>query len=264
MMIPEKAGKWKSEGPWKSFRGRDLYNHIDGGAELYLTYAFREVEVKRYSANDESFISLEIYNMGNSLDAYGIFSVERDDKEAGIGQGSEYGGGILRFWKGRYFVSITTTAREDEVRPEIFRLAQIIDSAIEETGPFPPIVASLPSKNLKKTAYFHTHQVLNRKYYVSHENILILDDKTECVLAEYHSRKGKVYLLRVKYLHTASTQRAYSLFKKTFMKESGTKNHLKTENGKWVVLERKGNIISIVFDAPDKKYGKELLSGIKQ
>jgi hypothetical protein len=263
-IIPEKAGRWESEGPWKSFCGRELFNHINGGAELYLTYEFKEVKVKKYTAYDGSFISLEIYNMGNSGDAYGIFSVERDDEEAGIGQGSEYGGGMLRFWKGRYFVSITTTARENEVRPEIFKLAQIVESAITKTGPPPPIVKSVPVENLKGTSYFHRHQVLNRKYYLSDENILLLDDNTESVLAEYHSPRGSAYLLRVEYPHAEASQKAYSLFKKSFMEEAGEKNSLKLENGRWILTERKGSRLSILFDSPDKKYGEKLLSRIKK
>ena len=34
---------------------------------------------------------------------------DREDPEAGIGQGSEYGFGLLRFWRNRFFVTIMTT-----------------------------------------------------------------------------------------------------------------------------------------------------------
>ncbi len=53
-----------------------------------------------------SAITVELYKMASSADAYGVFTFERQDDPAGIGQGSEFGGGMLRFWKGTYFASV--------------------------------------------------------------------------------------------------------------------------------------------------------------
>ena len=98
-----------------------LYEYIDGGAELYLAYDFQEVFVRRYAGPGDTEIILDIYDMGSASEAFGVFSVEREDQDLGIGQGSEYGGGLLRFWKGRFFVSILTTGDAQKAKPAIIQ-----------------------------------------------------------------------------------------------------------------------------------------------
>ena len=66
-----------------------IYKHINGGAELYLAYGFKEVLVRKYLGPNNIEMVLDIYDMGNSMDAFGVFSTEREDDEAGVGQDSE-------------------------------------------------------------------------------------------------------------------------------------------------------------------------------
>jgi hypothetical protein len=102
---PEAEG-WKWDEKEIKYNSRTLFEYIDGAAELYLAYGFQNLTVRRFEKSDQPPITIELYEMASSEDAYGVFSFEHQDEAVGIGQGSEFGGGLLRFWKGKYFVSI--------------------------------------------------------------------------------------------------------------------------------------------------------------
>jgi hypothetical protein len=60
---------------------------MNGSAELYLAYDFQNLRVRRYEKPNQPPITLEFYDMASSENAYGVFSFERQDEAAGIGQG---------------------------------------------------------------------------------------------------------------------------------------------------------------------------------
>ncbi len=62
--------------------------------------------------------------MGSPAEAFGAFSCDRQDPGAGIGQESEYGGGLLRFWQGRYFVAITASADDQATSGAVLELGK--------------------------------------------------------------------------------------------------------------------------------------------
>ena len=101
--LPSGAGAWKWDGKETTYDSKTLFKYIDGAAELYLAYGFQNLTVRRFEKSGQPPIIVELYEMASSEDAYGVFSFEHQDEDAGIGQGSEFGGGLLRFWKGKVF-----------------------------------------------------------------------------------------------------------------------------------------------------------------
>jgi len=63
---------WRTAGERALFTGPDLYNHIDGGAEVFLELGFDRVEVQRYAAGDAE-LAVELYHMRDPLAALGIY-----------------------------------------------------------------------------------------------------------------------------------------------------------------------------------------------
>jgi hypothetical protein len=105
--LPDRVLDWKSSGKDMVYDRTTLFDYLDGGAEVYLAFGYKEVLVRKFADATRNEINLDIYDMGTSAEAFGLFSCDRQDPEAGIGQESEYGLGLLRFFQGRYFVSIT-------------------------------------------------------------------------------------------------------------------------------------------------------------
>ena len=87
-LVPVKVGDWSAAGKDAVYDRKTLYGYMDGGAEVYLAFDFRQVFTRKYAGPDgrNQEISLDIYDMGAPAEAYGIFSCDREDPPAGIGQ----------------------------------------------------------------------------------------------------------------------------------------------------------------------------------
>ena len=98
--LPDQVLDWEAEAEDAVYDRETLYDYMNGGAEVYLAFDFQQVFVRKFMRTGEDEIILDIYNMGSPAEAFGVFSCDREDEGAGIGQDSEYGFGLLRFWKG--------------------------------------------------------------------------------------------------------------------------------------------------------------------
>lgn len=264
--IPKQIKGWQAEGKDEIYDRETIYKHINGGAELYLAYGFQEVLVRRYAGPGDNEIVLDIYDMGSPADAFGVFNSEREDDDAGIGQGSEYGSGLMRFWKDRYFVSILAVGDDKTAEPIIMELGRAAAAAIKSNGPLPDMLDRLPQQGLDKRRirYFHKKLLLNKHYYVADENILDLSSKTDCLLAEYPgSNEEPTYLLLIRYPDTKRAQKAYAKFLKAYMPEAADSGYVKTENQKWTMAEQNRDLLKIVFDAPTKEQAAKLQAEVK-
>ncbi|NIM82669.1 MAG: hypothetical protein GTO20_28125 [Candidatus Aminicenantes bacterium] len=266
--IPEQIREWKVKIKDRTFDRKTIFKYINGGAELYLAYDFQQVFARTYSGSGENEIVLDIYDMGSAAEAFGIFTSEREDDEAGIGQGSEYSEGLLRFWKDRFFISIILVGDNPDAGAVIKELAEVVAAAIPSTGPEPVILEYLPQQNLDKKSirYFHTVLLLDKHYYIADENILNLSAKTHCVLAEYQypgNNQEPTYLLLIQYETKDQAQKSYENFIKIYMPEARETGLAQMENKEWTMAKIDKNMVKIVFEAPDKNRASGLLSAVK-
>jgi hypothetical protein len=264
--IPDKVLDWKSSGKDMVYDRSKLFDYMDGGAEVYLAFDFREVFVRKFADAAGNEIALDIYDMGSSREAFGIFSFDRQDPEAGIGQDSEYGPGLLKFRQGRYFVSITVSGNENAAEKAVLELGKAIAPKLGPPGERPDLLKCLPAAGLKnnRTSYFHDSVHLSNRYFVSSENILNLDATTECVFAEYAaSPQESGSLLVVLYPDAAKAQAAERSFRKAYLPEADVSGAARTENKKWVMAKIRENAVVIVFEAPSKKYADALQSAVR-
>ena len=250
--IPDQISGWKADGEDIVYDRETLFDYMDGGAEVYLAFDFQDVFVRRYTAESGDEIVLDIYDMGSPAEAFGVFSCDREDEEAGIGQGSEYGYGMLRFWKGRYFVTIVTSGEYQVAEGAILDLGRAVDGILGPEGEEPEMLSGLPREGLlrDRVSYFHSSVNLNNRYYFASENILDLDRDTDCVFAEYESGGSEtVKLLVVRY---PDEQRA----------ESVASGLAAIEDPVWLTWLLDAEIISIVFGAPDEETASRLQRSI--
>jgi len=265
-LMPMQIGEWQADGKDQVFNRETIFKYIDGGAELYLAYDFRQVFSRKYVGPGNSAIVLDIYDMGTAADAFGIFTSEREDEDAQIGQGSEFGGGLLRFWKGSKFVAILNDGGGGSADQAVIGLGKAVDQALVATGPEPDLLKCLPQQNLdkKKTRFFHQSLLLDKHYFVASENILHLGPKTDCVLAEYYlSSEDFMVLLLISYENQRQANEAYAHFNKIYMPEAKA-GLAQMENKKWTMATCDRNLVSIVFEAPDKQRAIDLQKAVKK
>jgi len=105
---PSTLGNWiVAEGP-SEFSPEDLWEYLNGGAPLYLGYGFRRLAHARYQLGDDVLagITLDVFDMGSELGAFGIYSSGRPPGAELRQWGAEgyRSGTVTAAWKGNYFI----------------------------------------------------------------------------------------------------------------------------------------------------------------
>lgn len=191
----------------------NLWEHINGAAELFLTYRFRELIVADFEQGDGA-ISVSVYDMGGPLDAFGVFESEKP-KEAevlkDIGSAAvlqaPYQGLLL---KDRFYVKIE--AGGGDVSAEALKGAlKDVAAGLPGEGGLPVQLAALPEEG----------RVPGSVAYAG-GNFLGFEDLRACLYADYKVADAGEYRLFV-------------------MKPSAA--FLRNENGKWTKSEHKGQTL---------------------
>lgn len=108
--FPSSIGKWTKETEILKFTPDNLFDYIDGEAERYLPYNFQLLVVFNYKhqKNADEKVEIQVYQMGSTLDAFGIYSVIRDPKKEKFPYGDDgfIGGNQAMFYQSKYFVKL--------------------------------------------------------------------------------------------------------------------------------------------------------------
>ena len=247
-LVPKSVQGWKSGGGDGDYGRKNLYDYIDGEAEVYLAYAFRQAFSRGFVQAGKPAITVDVFDMGKPADAYGIFSFERESGDVGIGTDSEYSSGLLRFWKGNYFVSILADQETPESKSAVMELGSAIASNIKEDGERPKIVSLLPEQGLNKISirYLHEKPSFDYQYYLWDKNILNLSARTEVVLARYQNGSR---LMLVQYPQASQAQAASKALKGSIKKLTAS--------------ELRGPILLAVFEDPSRQSAVSLIKAVK-
>ncbi len=258
-MVPDEVNGWKKR-EVSFYDSRSIFDYIDGGGELYISYNFKTLMSVRYERRGAPTIIVDLFDMGSSEDAFGVFTFDRGEEEAAIGQNSCYRGGLLTFWKSRYFVSIYTEEENEESKKTLFEIARAIENSIPETGDIPYLTNFIIDEVEKSSIkFFHDQNILNSHYFLSYENILNLGKETNCVAGK--TSKGEFVLL-ISYPDEVKAKAAHRKFLSSFMPGSMT-GFEKMENGKWSGIGIYKEILILVFDSLAEAECREKIEKIK-
>jgi len=128
----------------KFYDRSNLYEYIDGEAENFLVYKFVVAGVAVYLSESGDEMVVDVYDMGESWDAFGRYVSVRFPGARRVEIGAE---GFLNdfgldFWKGRYYVKITVFKKEEGLISEVQRAGRLIAFKIRD-GDKPPDEISL-------------------------------------------------------------------------------------------------------------------------
>jgi Family of unknown function (DUF6599) len=263
--IPATVGPWLSEAD-QLYDPETIFGYIDGAGEVYRSYNMRLLVARRYHKDGRPDIVVDAFDMGVPEDAFGVFTHDLDGEDAAVGQGSVYKGGLLLFWKDRYFVSVYTEEETDETRAAVIELGREIAEGIPGRGARPALLKLLPGDGLdERTArFFHVHPILNYHFFVADENILLLGRETDAVLAEYGDRGARSRLLIVAYGDAGRAGRAERSFRRAYMPDGAGTGTVRTENGKWTSVRVMGNDLAVVFDAGSAEEAEGRLDAVER
>jgi hypothetical protein len=209
--VPVPAG-WTAVDQEYRFGRDNLWEYINGAAELFLTYRFQELVVADFE-RDDAAITVSVYDMGRSLDAFGVYENEKPaeaeeltDAGAAAVLQAPYRGLLF---KDRFYVKIEAGGG-DVAADDLGAALRDVAAALPGDDALPPQLAALPAAGrVAGTVAF------------AGDNYLGFEDLRGCVHADYEDEKrGK-----------------YSLF---VMEPSAA--FLSDENGRWARTEHDGRL----------------------
>ena len=159
---------WVISGKPRSFKSANLWEFIDGAADGYLAYGFQEVVSADYAHEGMgSQAVVDIYQMKDPLNAFGIYAQERNPASQFLKIGNEgyLGGTALNFWTGPYYVRITVFEEKEAIKQEITKLASAVAGKVSAPGAEPAEAAWFPKTNqLPRTILYIPEDVLAQSY----------------------------------------------------------------------------------------------------
>jgi len=166
-LLPKKLPEgWRQIGSPQVYNQKNLFNRINGQAELFFKYGFQKSVFALYQnkSNSKDQIEVDFYDMGNALQAFGIFSRFRsEDRSAGVGLESYLEDTSLLFYKGRYFVMLYATEADSSI---LIRLAKTISSEIPDASPSPKEIDYFPKDGLKPGSIeYHPEGLLGYQFF---------------------------------------------------------------------------------------------------
>jgi hypothetical protein len=149
-LLPEVPG-WKLSEKPRHFFPESLFEYIDGAAEIYLSYDFKELVVAEYrKAGSAASLTLEIYDMGEDRRAFGIFSAERfpENRSVPVGNLGYIEGEVLNFISGRNYIKLLCFDGGKETEFSLTQFAKGIDARVKEKGSLPLLLQYFPRENI--------------------------------------------------------------------------------------------------------------------
>jgi len=147
-----KAADWQPAERPQQYLPDSLYEYIDGAAESYLGYDFRELVVAQYKSKGvpAGSMTVEVYDMGNPRQAFGIYSAERypDTRFLAAGIQGYYEEGSLNFLVGRYYVKLMCYDCGPSAEKMLTAVAGEVSGRVQDKGGFPSILSSFPRSGL--------------------------------------------------------------------------------------------------------------------
>jgi hypothetical protein len=194
---------WTTGGEIEAFEQENIYDLVNGQADAFFAYGFEQVMVQDYENADGIVLSIEIWQLATSPDAYGLFTTTISGEPVVIGnEGDADPGRRLIFWQDRFYVQIR--ARQEVPDADLWSFAAAVSAALPSGGQRPTLIDRLPAEGLvERSAIFFREEIsIQNEIWLGGENLLGLSPETEGVLARYDFGGTLARLLLVDYPDT--------------------------------------------------------------
>jgi hypothetical protein len=145
------SSEWQMEGQPYGFVPQNLYEYINGEAEFFIAFGFIELTGANYTsvAGGKDTVTIDIYDMGNKLNAFGVFQSKRGGQASALNLGAASTGsdGYLAFYKERFFVEIQAYITREKEKHMVETMAASIAAHLPGDNTPPSELFYLPEKN---------------------------------------------------------------------------------------------------------------------
>jgi hypothetical protein len=245
-LLPQ-VDSWSMAEKPESYYPENLFEYINGAAEIYLSYEFKELIVAQQQKDQsDRNVAIEIYDMGNEKNAFGIYSAERypDNRFIDMGLQGYLEEGTLNFLVDRYYVKLLCFECEEQSEDVLMVFSQEIVESVGQKGNLPILLKAFPSKGLQSNSenfilrnfmgYSFLHNGYSAKYKLN-------DLEFDCFLAEGKNDADATEMLQ-KYLEAKKSQNVQKI-------DSG--HHIRDKYYHNIYMSRVGNKLCGVIKIKD-------------
>ena len=213
---PGFAPGWAKAGPLRTFTGQDLFNQIDGGAELFLEFGFVKLRLQGY-ARDKAELTLSAYEMESAASALGVYMMKmgRETPFPEVTARNSSEDVQLTILKGRYFVQVDNLAEVPASKAEAVALANAFLAGIAEESTRTPLdLLPVEGKVAGSERLVRGPYGLQPYFTFGEGDILSFGGRIFGALAEYRMADGSAFTrLIVPYPEARTAEAALSLLK---------------------------------------------------
>ncbi len=139
-------GHASAQAPPSFYNSDNLYQYIDGGADIYLLYDFKKVLHQDFKSGAAEF-TVDIYQMDNPDDAFGIYAAERSPtyKFIAIGVEGYRDRGILNFLQDHYYVKLSGSGTNADTLLD--QVARLLSERMGGRHTLPLLLEKLPREH---------------------------------------------------------------------------------------------------------------------
>jgi len=175
-IFPSFAG-WAKKGNPDLYTPDNLFEYIDGAAEVFLSYDFVNLATLTYENNEENSFTVDVYQHDSDTNGFGIYSQEKPQKGnfLDIGTQGYYEKGVLNFFKGSYYVKMSGYDLGDNDEKVLTTVGKELAKNLGGSADFPAVVKCFPEtgKIANSEAYinknFLGHSFLHSAFVADYE-----------------------------------------------------------------------------------------------
>ena len=160
-LFPQIPG-WKITQDDPVYNVNNLWDIIDGAADLYLEYNFIDLHIARYISTDSIEVKVELYRHGSDVDAFGMYSQERDTAYNFIQLGVQgyLQQGVLNFLTGSYYVKMSTYQTGSKAQEAMLTIGKMLVAQLKQNNLMPTLFKVFPVMGKKP----NTEQYIARNF----------------------------------------------------------------------------------------------------
>lgn len=254
---------WMKKESIAHYTRESLYGYINGGAEIFLQYDFRHLTNAVYSREIQGTLQetiIEIYRMATSLDAFGIFSINRSGGEQ-VSQKIDALNWIspsqINFVKDIYCVNILGFDCSSE---ELEDFAAIIADNI----PGEPVTPAALNRFPDESRIPGSEKYIKGPLAAAGESVLLqaefwgFDLTTRAYACRYHPHNSRAILIQFQMIPDSIEKNVQALFEELLEDVETVGSEIKGKNtiGRFFIFNRAGQEAGLIL-------GEESLDGAR-
>ena len=268
-LFPDLSG-WIKDGSPEIFYADNLWEYINGAADVYLNYDFQKVATLTYDSSPKKSLTIDIYEHDTPRNAFGIYSQEKPAQGNWLKIGTQgyYDKGILNFYVGNYYIKMMGFYLGEEEKELFQATAEELAGSLQGKAEVPKPAQCFPDKGkIANSERYIAKDFLGRRilhsafvadYEVSGEKkrLFIIETKDESeagsMLSQYMQEvadKG----------HEISEENGLYRFKDPYFESSGMMNIKSKGNYVWGLFSDDTPVYDFYIEGIEKNLKKSKL-----